>query len=78
MKSSCGIVDNNKVTTAFIVNFSRMGAAVSTQFQLEKKKYVEVMYQNEKNELVKMLTYVVHSVRKGNGFVSGLQFVGKM
>lgn len=59
-----------------MLNFSRMGAMISTDYILEKKQYVSVMYQNEKNEMIRMLTYVVHSVKKGNQFYSGLQFVG--
>jgi hypothetical protein len=31
---------------------------------------------NEKNELVRMLTYVVHCKKQDHYYVSGLQFVG--
>ncbi len=61
---------------AFMVNFSRMGTMVSTQNALSHKKYVSLLYRNEKNELIRMLTYVVHSKKQDHYYVSGLQFVG--
>lgn len=72
----CAIAMDEQNIKAFMVNFSRMGAMVTTQYILSKKKYVSLMYRNEKNEMVKMLTYVVHSYQKDHYFVSGLQFVG--
>ena len=74
--SPCAVVLDNKNIKAFMVNFSRMGAMITTQYKLSPKKYVSLMYQNEKNEIVRMLTYVVHSSKKDHYFVSGLQFVG--
>lgn len=59
-----------------MINFSRMGAMITTQYFLSRKKYISIMYQNDKNEMVRMLTYVVHSTPKEHYYVSGLQFVG--
>lgn len=61
---------------AFMINFSRMGAMISTQYILSHRKYVSLMYRTEKNELIRMLTYVVHSKKQDHYYVSGLQFVG--
>lgn len=61
---------------AFMVNFSRMGAMITTQYVLADKKYISLLYRNEKNEMVRMMTFVVHSTKKDHYFVSGLQFVG--
>jgi hypothetical protein len=72
----CGLVINNKVFKVNMVNFSRMGALITTNLPLEKEQYVSLMYQNEKNEMIKILTYVVRNVRYKNHFYTGLQFVG--
>lgn len=72
----CGLVINNKVFKVNMVNFSRMGALIATTLPLENEQYVSLMYQNEKNEMIKMLTYVVRNVRYKNQFYTGLQFVG--
>ena len=74
--SPCSIQVEEQDIKAFMTNFSRMGAMVNTQFVLSRKKYVLLLYQNEKNEIVRMLTYVVHCTKKESYFVSGLQFVG--
>lgn len=73
---TCGIVINNKVFKVNMLNFSRMGALISTTLPLEKSQYVSLMYQNEKNEMVRMLTFVVRNVKHKNQFYTGLQFVG--
>lgn len=73
---ACGLVIDNKVFKVNMVNFSRMGALISSTLPLEKEQYVSLMYQNEKNEMIKMLTYVVRNVRHKNQFYTGLQFVG--
>lgn len=72
----CALIFDATNIKAFMINFSRMGALVTTQYSLTRKKYVSLLYRNEKNEIVRMLTYVVHSTRKDHYFVSGLQFVG--
>lgn len=76
MFSPCALEADDKNIKAFMINFSRMGAMITTQYMLTRKKYVSLMYRNEKNELVKMLTYVVHCKKQDHYFVSGLQFVG--
>ncbi len=75
LKSPCGIVSENRVIYASMLNFSQNGVMVVSDFLLSKQKYVSVMYRNEKNEMVRLLTYVVHSGRRGNRFFSGLLFV---
>jgi hypothetical protein len=72
----CALVIDRDNIKAFMLDFSRMGAMISTQYSLQKKKYISLLYQNEKNETVRMLTYVVHCSRKDHYFISGLQFVG--
>jgi hypothetical protein len=76
MFSPCVLEANDKSIKAFMINFSRMGAMITTQYMLTHKKYVSLMYRNEKNELVRMLTYVVHCKKQDHYYVSGLQFVG--
>lgn len=75
IQSACGIVSENRVMYAAMLNFSQNGIMVASDFLLAKKKYVSVMYRNEKNQMVRLLTYVVHSERKGKRFFSGLLFV---
>lgn len=72
----CALSFNTQNIKAFMVNFSRMGAMITTQYQLSPKKYVSLIYLNEKNEQIRMLTYVVHSTKVDHYFLSGLQFVG--
>lgn len=76
INATCGLVINNKVFKVNMVNFSRMGALIATTLPLENEQYVSLMYQNEKNQMIKMLTYVVRNVRYKNQFYTGLQFVG--
>ncbi|MEK6628017.1 MAG: PilZ domain-containing protein [Bdellovibrionota bacterium] len=80
MFTPCALMLKDKNTEqtikAFIINFSRMGALISTQYILSHKKYISLMYRNEKNELIRMLTYVVHSQKQDHYYISGLQFVG--
>lgn len=74
--SACALLIGDQVIKTAMVNFSRMGAAIRTGFRLAPKKYVSLVYRNEKNETIRMLTYVVHSTAEGDGYVIGLQFVG--
>lgn len=74
--SPCAIQLGEVNIKAFMINFSRMGAMITTQYVLANKKYIALLYRNEKNEMVRMLTYVVHCKKKDHYFVSGLQFVG--
>ncbi|MGZ3725040.1 MAG: PilZ domain-containing protein [Pseudobdellovibrio sp.] len=72
----CGLKIEDQIFKASMYNFSRMGALVSTPFELNPGKFISLAYQNEKNEIVQMLTYVVHAHKKRNRFFAGLQFVG--
>lgn len=74
--SPCAIQLGEANIKAFMINFSRMGAMITTQYVLANKKYISLLYRNEKNEMVRMITYVVHCTKKDHYFVSGLQFVG--
>lgn len=75
--SPCAILYNNEQLKGRIMNFSRMGALIITHTLLSRKKYLSLLYRNEKNEMVQMLTYVVHSSQKnGDYYIVGLQFVG--
>lgn len=74
--SPCALIVDEQNVKAFMVNFSRMGAMITTQYMLSRKKYISILYRNEKNEAIRMLTYVVHSSKKDHYYVSGLQFVG--
>ena len=72
----CAVEQGEVNIKAFMVNFSRMGAMITTQYVLVNKKYISLLYRNEKNEMIRMMTFVVHSTKKDHYFVSGLQFVG--
>ncbi len=72
----CAVLMDQYVLKALMVNFSRMGAMIELPQALNKKKYISIMYQNEKNHLIRMLTYVVHCEKKGSIYRAGLQFVG--
>lgn len=76
LHSACGLILDGTVIKSFMVNFSRMGAAIATDFPLTPKKYLSLVYRNEKNETIRMLTYVVHSTREQDRYITGLQFVG--
>lgn len=72
----CAVLVDNVICKASILNFSRMGAMIATDYLLNEKKYISLMYQNEKNEMIRMLTYVVHAFKKDKKYLIGLQFVG--
>lgn len=72
----CTVIVEERRIGALMQNFSRMGAKLVTQWRLPLQQYVVLIYKNERNELIRMLAYVVHSSTRGHYFVSGLQFVG--
>ena len=72
----CAIIIENKRISALMQNFSRMGAKLLTAERLPLRQYVVLIYRTERNELVRMLAYVVHSSSRGNYFISGLHFIG--
>ena len=74
-ESICGIMIDNKVVQGSIENFSKMGALINTNLDLAKEKYVSIMYRNEKNEMLRILSLVVHSKRRGNVYQTGLFFI---
>lgn len=76
MFSACAIYMDKDPLKAFIINFSRMGAMVTTQCNLKPKDFISLAYKNEKNQLVRILTYVVYCKEKSPYYVAGLQFVG--
>lgn len=75
-KALCGLKLDNRIYRVSMLNFSRMGALVQFPFNTEKGKFVTIAYQNEKSEVIQMLTYVVHVYKRQNTFFAGLQFVG--
>lgn len=74
--SACALLFENQPTKAFMINFSRMGAMITTSMLLTPKKFISLIYRNEKNEFVQILTYVAHSSKSDRYFVAGLQFIG--
>ena len=72
----CGIKIDNRIHRVSMVNFSRMGALVRLPYNTSAGKYISIAYQNEKNEIVQMLTYIVHIFQVKNTYFAGLQFVG--
>lgn len=61
---------------ANMVNFSRMGALVQTAHIRINKKYISIVYQNEKNEILQMLCAIKHITQKNKFYFYGLQFIG--
>ena len=59
-----------------MINFSRMGTMITTTVRLTPKKFISLVYQNEKNEFVQILTYVAHSSACDKYYVAGIQFIG--
>jgi hypothetical protein len=59
-----------------MVNFSRMGALVQTQIYRMNKKYISIVYQNEKNEMIQMLCAIKHITEINKSYFYGLQFMG--
>ncbi|AGH94691.1 PilZ domain-containing protein [Pseudobdellovibrio exovorus] len=76
LHSPCVLLLNGKAVKSLMLNFSRMGAGISTDFALPQKKYVSLVYKNEKDESIRMLAYVTHSSFIDGKYISGLQFVG--
>ena len=74
--SACALIFNEQPIKAFMINFSRMGVMITTTVFLEPKKFISLVYQNEKNEFIQILTYVAHSNKSDKYYVAGLQFIG--
>ena len=74
--SACALLFNDQPLKAFMINFSRMGAMITTTSLLTPKKFISLLYRNEKNEYVQILTYIAHSSKSDRYFVAGLQFIG--
>lgn len=74
--SACALYIDKDPMKAFIINFSKMGAMVTTQRLIKPKDFISLAYRNEKNQLVRIMSYVVYCREKSPYFVAGLQFVG--
>lgn len=76
LHAPCVLLLDGKVVKSLMLNFSRMGAGIQTDFALPVKKYISLVYKNEKDESIRMLTYVTHSSFADGKYITGLQFVG--
>jgi c-di-GMP-binding flagellar brake protein YcgR len=76
LNSQCLFESDGCVDQALIVNYSRMGALVLSQACRMNKKYVSIVYQNEKNQMIQMLCAIKHITEKSGKYLYGLQFIG--
>jgi hypothetical protein len=74
--SNCAVLLDGQPVKAMMINFSRMGVMITTTMQLKPKRFISLVYRNEKNEFLQILTYVAHCSRSDRYFVAGLQFIG--
>ena len=72
--SPCLFLKNNKTFTGQMLNFSRMGSLVKCECYLNQK-FIEVVYQNEKNEYIEMLCAIKHVTFFKNYYFYGLMFI---
>ena len=72
----CLFTSDHIVDQAKMINFSRMGALVQTQIYRMNKKYISIVYQNEKNEMIQMLCAIKHITEINKSYFYGLQFMG--
>lgn len=76
LNAQCLFESGAQIDQAQIINYSRMGALVQTQTLQIQKKYIFIVYQNEKNQLIRMLCAIKHITEKNGSFLYGLQFIG--
>lgn len=76
LNSQCLFESESAVDQALILNYSRMGALVLSQACRMNKKYISIVYQNEKNQMIQMLCAIKHITEKSGKYLYGLQFIG--
>lgn len=76
LNSQCLFESEGSVDQALIVNYSRMGALVQSPTCRINKKYISIVYQNEKNQMIQMLCAIKHITEKSGKYLYGLQFIG--
>ena len=76
LNTPCLFTSDSIVDQAKMINFSRMGALVQTQIYRMNKKYISIVYQNEKNEMIQMLCAIKHITEINKLYFYGLQFMG--
>lgn len=76
LNSSCLFESDGAVDQAMIVNYSRMGALVLTKSCRINKKFISLVYQNEKNQMIQMLCAIKHITEQSGSYFYGLQFIG--
>lgn len=76
INTPCLFLSDGISDKAQMVNFSRMGALVQTANIRINKKYISIVYQNEKNEIIQMLCAIKHITQKNEFYFYGLQFMG--
>ncbi len=76
LNTPCLFASDEIIDQAKMINFSRMGALVQTAVYRMNKKYISIVYQNEKNEMIQMLCAIKHITEKSGSYFYGLQFMG--
>ncbi len=76
LNAPCLFTSDEMVDQAKMINFSRMGALVQTAVYRMNKKYISIVYQNEKNEMIQMLCAIKHITEINKSYFYGLQFIG--
>ena len=76
LNTPCLFLSDDISDKAQMVNFSRMGALIQTTAIRINKKYISIVYQNEKSEIIQMLCAIKHITQKNNFYFYGLQFMG--
>ena len=76
LNSQCLFESDDLVDQAMIVNYFRMGALVLSQACRMNKKYISIVYQNEKNQMIQMLCAIKHITEQSGSYFYGLQFIG--
>jgi hypothetical protein len=77
ISSQAVIILNTQNKRVLIQDFSRMGVGFVSEDILKLKSFISLLYQNEKNQIIQMQSYVKHIRKLKNGlWFVGVQFVG--
>ena len=72
----CCLVIDNKVIKAEMLDFSLKGACIRLDGAPRTDRYVSLVYQNEKNQWIEVISQVVRLAKGRFGYDVGLQFIG--
>lgn len=67
--------DVDTAVPSVMLDFSQMGALIKTKILFLNKKFISILYQNEKNEVLRISCAIRHVRKQDEEYFYGLQFI---